>query len=116
VWCETHSLRAAKHGNYHTQVLIVDTAEPAEVRSELAKVNATMASAKLVSGDFAWLAVPIEASTSEYVSRGLMLNTGVERKRVADLVASIRDQRLRTQMCGQLLMGCSCSGLCFAAW
>ena len=94
----------------------MDTAEPAEVRSELAKVNATMASAKLVSGDFAWLAVPIEASTSEYVSRGLMLNTGVERKRVADLVASIRDQRLRTQMCGQLLMGCSCSGLCFAAW
>ena len=30
MWCETHSLRAAKHGNYHTQVLIVDTAEPAE--------------------------------------------------------------------------------------
>ncbi len=80
------------------QVLIVDTAEPAEVRSELAKVNATMASAKLVSGDFAWMAVPVEASTSEYVSRGLMLNTGVERKRVADLVASIKDQRLRTQM------------------
>ncbi len=81
------------------QVLIVDTAEPAEVRSELAKVNATMASAKLVSGDFAWLAVPVEASTGEYVTRGMMLNTGVERKRVADLVASIKDQRLRTQMC-----------------
>jgi ERCC4-type nuclease len=61
-----------------------------------------MASAKLISGDFAWLAVPIEASTGEYVSRGMMLNTGVERKRVTDLVASIKDQRLRTQMCGKL--------------
>ena len=79
----------------------MDTAEPAEVRSELAKVNATMASAKLISGDFAWLAVPVEASTGEYVTRGMMLNTGVERKRVTDLVASIRDQRLRTQMCGK---------------
>jgi ERCC4-type nuclease len=59
-----------------------------------------MASAKLVSGDFAWLVVPVEASTSECVSRGLMLNTGVERKRVTDLVASIKDQRLKTQMCG----------------
>ena len=85
--------------NNGRQVLIVDTAEPAEVRSELAKVNATMASAKLVSGDFAWMAVPVETPTSEYVSRGMMLNTGVERKRVADLVASIRDQRLKTQMC-----------------
>jgi ERCC4-type nuclease len=64
-------------------------------------VNATMASAKLISGDFAWLAVPVEASTGEYVTRGMMLNTGVERKRVTDLVASIRDQRLRTQMCGK---------------
>jgi len=68
-----------------------------------------MASAKLISGDFAWLAVPVEASTGEYVSRGLMLNTGVERKRVTDLVASIRDQRLKTQMCGQLLLLSSCS-------
>jgi ERCC4-type nuclease len=97
-----------KGTDHCAQVLIVDTAEPAEVRSELAKVNATMASAKLISGDFAWLAVPVEASTSDYVARGMMLNTGVERKRVTDLVASIKDQRLRTQMCGRPL--CSAAG------
>jgi len=101
VVCAEFIFSAARiqHDNNGRQVLIVDTAEPAEVRSELAKVNATMASAKLISGDFAWMAVPVETSSSEYVSRGMMLNTGVERKRVADLVASIRDQRLKTQMC-----------------
>jgi hypothetical protein len=101
VWYVLNSFSAHRiqHDNNGRQVLIVDTAEPAEVRSELAKVNATMASAKLVSGDFAWMAVPVETPTSEYVSRGMMLNTGVERKRVSDLVASIRDQRLKTQMC-----------------